>query len=98
MSFTFFLVFYFELWRPFCAVKWNHLPILIKGHMTNISKIILKSAQWLTRKCRLKLFFFFFFFFFFFCFVLFCFVLFFCCFLFIYLFFFFFFSSGGHFI
>ena len=30
-------IFYFWLWQPFCSAEGNHLAILVKGHLGNIS-------------------------------------------------------------
>ena len=47
--------FYFYLWRPFCSTEHNHFSNFSKGSSKEHScTIILESAHWPRRRCRLK--------------------------------------------
>ena len=49
--------FYFQPWRSFCSVKWNHFSNFGRGSpKEHFCGIILESGHW-PRRCRLKVFF-----------------------------------------
>ena len=47
--------FYFSLWRPFCSGEQNHFSNFSReSSKKHFCEIILKSAHWPGRRCRLK--------------------------------------------
>ena len=54
---SYYKFFYFMLWRPFCSAEQNHFSNFGRGSSKEHScEIILKSAHWPGRRCRLKVF------------------------------------------
>ena len=51
------MVFYLELWQPFCSAERNHLCSFGRGYYgEQFCEIISNLGQWFRRRCHLKYF------------------------------------------